>query len=308
MIDSERLNYASTLNLTRAYESARFQYAGVFDHFVPIYSDDDASVLECWTTIAALARDTMSLRVGPFVTCSAYRNPIIVSKMASTVCDMSDGRHFVGVGLGWYEREFEVLQIPEASFSQKLEQTEEFIHILRTLLNEETVSYHGKHYTFTHVSASEPHREKPIPILIGTEKGGNKMLKLVAKSADISNVGWNMKLEDLEEKLSQLDEECRSVGRDPASIVRSTNYDLLLGSSEKELEDRIKATEAKFRPRFGGMDAYRAKISSGLVGPPEQCAERIDRLKGIGIDLVFLQPLDSPSPDSVRLFAANVAH
>jgi len=303
MIDSERLNYASVLDLARAYEKAGFRYAGVFDHVVPIYSGDSASVLECWTTTAALARDTGKLTVGPFVTCSSYRSPIMVAKMASTVCDMSRGRHFVGVGLGWYEREFEALQIPEAGFSDRLDQTVEFIEILGKLLRQPSVSFDGKYYRFAHVSASEPRREDPIPILIGTEKGGPKMLRLIARSADIANVGWNMGLGDLEERIGELEERCKAAGRDPGAVLKSTNYDLLLGSTDRKLEDRIRSTESKFRRRFGSMKAYRAKIGNGLVGTPEECAEKLDRLKAIGIDLVFLQPLDSPKADSVEILA-----
>ena len=129
------------------------------------------------------------------------------------------------------------------------------------------------------------------------------MLRLIARSADIANVGWNMGLGDLEERIGELEERCKAAGRDPGAVLKSTNYDLLLGSTDRKLEDRIRSTESKFRRRFGSMKAYRAKIGNGLVGTPEECAEKLDRLKAIGIDLVFLQPLDSPKADSVEILA-----
>jgi alkanesulfonate monooxygenase SsuD/methylene tetrahydromethanopterin reductase-like flavin-dependent oxidoreductase (luciferase family) len=133
MVDSERLDYGALLNLTKAYERVGFEYAGMFDHFVPIYSGDEASVLECWTTLGALARDTSKMKLGPLVGCSSYRSPLMVAKMAASLDDISRGRHFLGVGLGWFEREFKALQIPMPDFTTRLEQTVEFVGAIREL-------------------------------------------------------------------------------------------------------------------------------------------------------------------------------
>lgn len=303
IVDTEGVGYAAVLRLVNAYEGAGFQYAGVFDHFVTIYSDDTAPVLECWTTLAALARDTSSIRLGPLVTCSSYRHPVMVARMAANLADLSGGRHFLGVGLGWYGREFEALQAPMPSFSERLEQTVEFVDAVKSLLSGGTASFEGKRYRFKGASAVAPARREPIKLLIGSEKGGPKMLDFIAKKADIANIGWNMPLDQLEETLAKFDERCRAAGRDPSTFVKSANYDLLLGRDTPEFERRVVDTERKFRHRFGGMEAYREKIAGGLVGTPEECGEKIDRLKSMGVDFVFLQPMDAPGLGSLELFA-----
>jgi len=306
MIDSERLDYSAVLALATAYERLGFEYAGVFDHFLPIYSRDEAAVLECWTTLGALARDTSSIRLGPFVTCASYRNPLIVAKMAANIDNLSDGRTFLGVGLGWYEREFEAMGIKFGTFLERLERTSEFIEALKRLWSESSTTYSGKYYTLSRALAYPKPSQKPHPpLLIGTEKGGAKVLKLISRFADVANIGWNTPVETLANKFGELDLECKSSGRKPSSIVKSTNFDLLVGETEAEVNKRIELTELKFRPRFGGMDAYKAKIRAGLVGTPEQCAKKLERVRRMGVVLVFLQPLDSPATESVELFAES---
>jgi alkanesulfonate monooxygenase SsuD/methylene tetrahydromethanopterin reductase-like flavin-dependent oxidoreductase (luciferase family) len=143
-------------------------------------------------------------------------------------------------------------------------------------------------------------------VLIGTERGGEKMLKLIANHADIANVGWNLSLDELEEKLGRFDKYCQEAGRDSSKILKSTNFDLLVGDSQKNFSKKVEETEVKFRPRFGGIAAYKEKISKGIVGTPEECLEKVDRLKAMGIQLIFLQPLDSPDLESVELFGNSV--
>jgi alkanesulfonate monooxygenase SsuD/methylene tetrahydromethanopterin reductase-like flavin-dependent oxidoreductase (luciferase family) len=306
MVDSERLDYGSVLSLARAYEEEKFEYLGVFDHFVPIYSDDSASVLECWTTLGALSRDTTTINIGPFVTCSSYRHPIMVAKMSATVSDSSNGRHFLGVGLGWYAREFEALQVEMSGFSDRMQQTAEFLDAVRELWGGSSVSHSGKHYKFDGASALEPGRADPIPILVGSEKGGSKMLKMISRYADIANVGWNMDMDLLAEKLGEFDSYREAEGRKKGDVMKSTNYDLLVGKDKKDLDAKIAAAWEKFKPRFSDYGAYAEKIAHGIVGTPQECAEKVDRLESMGIGLVFFQPLDSPSSDSVELLAREL--
>jgi len=306
MIDTERLDYPSVLALAKAYERFGFEYTGVFDHFLPIYSRDDAAVLECWTTLGALARDTSSIRLGPFVTCTSYRNPLIVAKMAANIDNVSDGRLYLGVGLGWYDKEFRAMGVEFGTFSERLARTSEFIEVLKRLWSEKSTTYSGKYFAISRSLAYPRPTQKPHPpLMIGTEKGGDKVLKLISRFADIANVGWNMSLETLANKFAAVDKECRSAGREPSSILKSTNFDLILGETEAEVKKRIESTELKFRPKFGGMKAYKAKIGGGLVGTPEQCARKLQRLKKMGVDLVFLQPMDSPKIETTELFAKS---
>ena len=306
MVDSERLDYDQVLGMSMAYEGAGFEYLGMFDHFVPIYSEDRASVLECWTTLGALARDTAKLNIGPLVTCSSYRSPVVVAKMSSTIANLSGGRHFLGIGLGWYDREFEALEIEMTPFKERIDQTAEFVEVVKKLLEGESVTHEGKNYRFKGLSAAEPSRPHPVPLLMGSEKGGPKMMRLMARLADNANIGWNMDLGELETKLGEFDALCEEEGRDPSKVLKSTNFDLLVGADDGEYRSMVESTEKKFRPRFGGMEAYKDKIGKGVVGLPEECMEKVDRVKSLGVGLIFFQPLDSPDRRSVEVFSDSL--
>jgi alkanesulfonate monooxygenase SsuD/methylene tetrahydromethanopterin reductase-like flavin-dependent oxidoreductase (luciferase family) len=99
--------YEAMTRVAQTADETGFTSIWLVDHFHTIPHPSQEVTFECWTTAAALARDTKRVRVGPMVTCNEYRNPALLAKMASTVDVLSHGRLNFGIGAGgWNEQEY----------------------------------------------------------------------------------------------------------------------------------------------------------------------------------------------------------
>jgi len=305
MIDQETLGYPDILKLSKFYEELGFYQIAPFDHFYPVYSrDSSVPLLECWTLLAALARDTETIRLGPHVTSSTYRHPGVVAKMAATIDRLSDGRLVLGIGAGWYEREHEAFGIPFGRHSERLERLNEFVELIKSLLIDPETDFHGRYFSFSKaLSFPKPLQEPHPPILIGTQGGGEEMLTIISRHANIANIGWNLPEDILEENFEELRNCCRKTGRDPGEIMWSTNLDLLLSKTEKDFNEKMKNTQRKFSGKYPSMTSHVEKTRHGLVGTIEECAQKLEGIKRAGVKMVYLQPLDLPDLESIKLFA-----
>lgn len=304
MIDQERLDYNQILDFANKYESLDFYSTVVFDHFHPIYSDDDSPYLECWSVLSALARDTSKLKLGSLVTCSSYRHPALAAKISSAVDILSNGRLIFGVGSGWYNSEYESYGFSFLSHSNRLKQMTEFTNVVKSLWVDSSTTFNGDYHSLSKaLNYPKPVQKPHPPILIGTQVGGNTILGIIAKLADIANIGWNMDHVTFTSKIEFLKEQVKLAGRPHDSVKTSINLDLLIAKNENDLKSKIKSTSAKFSQRFGSEESYLSKIKNGLIGTPESCSITLDLIKKSGVDMIFLQPLDSPDYESVELFA-----
>ena len=172
-----------------------------WDHFFPLYGDPAGANHECWTTLAALAADTRHARLGSLVTCHSYRNPDLLAAMAGTVDQISDGRVVLGLGAGWFERDYTEFGYEFARPGERLRALEDGVRRVRSRLD-----------------ALVPSASR-VPLLIGG--GGEKVtLRIVAQYADM----WNDfgSAERFAEKSAVLDRWCAELGRDPGEIERTT--------------------------------------------------------------------------------------
>jgi alkanesulfonate monooxygenase SsuD/methylene tetrahydromethanopterin reductase-like flavin-dependent oxidoreductase (luciferase family) len=122
-----------------------FETAWVLDHFQPI-PPGPTPLFECWTTVAALLRETHRLRIGQLVTGNGYRNPALQAKMASTADVLGNGRFTFGIGAGWYEPDYAAYGYAFADAPTRLRQLREAVQIILSLWTQDETTFDGDHY------------------------------------------------------------------------------------------------------------------------------------------------------------------
>jgi alkanesulfonate monooxygenase SsuD/methylene tetrahydromethanopterin reductase-like flavin-dependent oxidoreductase (luciferase family) len=178
-------------------------------------------VWEAWTTLAALAGSTSRIRLGTLVTCTGYRNPALLAKMADTVDEISGGRLVLGLGAGDYPAEHRRIGVP---YERPVSRFEEALSIIVPLLRTGWVDFEGEIYSARDCGL-RPRGPRPSgpPILIGSLGNGPRVLRLVAQHADVWN-GWIPDRSDAAEVPAlreAVDAACRAQGRDPLTLART---------------------------------------------------------------------------------------
>ena len=280
---------AERAEMTRLWESV-----WVYDHFhtVPIPSQE--ATHEAWTVMAALAAVTSRIRLGQMCTCMGYRNPAYLAKVAATVDIISEGRLEMGIGAGWYEHEWHAYGVRGGAFpsaGDRLGMLEEGVQIFRDMWTKGSATLDGRHYQVDGAICSprplqgttQPGSEQngiPMWIAGGGEK---KTLRIAAQYADYSNFSPEL----FEHKSEILAAHCADVGRDFAQITRSTNINVVIGETQKDLKARV----AWMRHHFIEAGVPEARIDQQIeteragvgFGTPEQIVERLSALKALGL-------------------------
>lgn len=203
----QHTSYAAYADAVRRVEALGVDTIWNWDHFFPLYgSKDDDRHFEGWTLLTAMATLTTRAEIGCLVTCNSYRNPALLTHMAKTVDHISNGRLILGIGSGWFERDYDEKGYTFGTAVDRLLALGEALPIIQQEMAKETPS---------------PIRN-PIPILIGG--AGEKItLRLTAQYANL----WNSfgPPDVWKRKNAVLDNWCREIGRDPAEIERTVGID-----------------------------------------------------------------------------------
>ena len=189
-----------------------------WDHFFPLYGNPNGNHFECWSILAAAAIDTRAPQIGPMVTCAGYRNPDVLASIAATVDQLSGGRLVLGLGAGWFARDY-------AEYGFDFGEARDRVRLLKEVLPR----------IKQRIKKLRPGPAGPMPLLIAG--GGEQvMLRLVAEHAQM----WNSiaSTGEFARKSALLDDYCRRIGRDPAEIERTANVG---GLTPKVIDEWLKA-------------------------------------------------------------------
>ena len=208
----QHTTYSSIAEAARRVDGMGVDSIWVWDHFYPLYGDPNGNHFEAYTLLAALAAQTSHAELGIMVTCNSYRNPNLLADMIRTIDHISNGRAILGIGSGWFERDYKEYGYEFGTAIGRLKALEAALPVIQERLGKLT----------------PPTVRQPLPILIGG--GGEKVtLRLVARYASM----WNIIAEpaDTKRKNDLLTRYCHEISRDPAEIERTV---VLLGKDPLE--------------------------------------------------------------------------
>ncbi len=264
--------------VAQAADAGSWDSIWVYDHFHTVPEPSAETTFECWTTTAALARDTHRVNIGQMVGCNGYRNPALYAKIASTVDVASNGRLYAGIGAGWYEQEWKAYGYEWPELKDRMGAFREAVQIVHRMWTEDDVVFSGKYYSVDKPINSPKGIRKPHPSLwIGG--GGEKVtLKLVAQYGDAANIGGG-DAAVIAEKAAILRGHCDTLGRDYDSIVKSTSLSIF---PLADGQDGAKATETA----RGGVDFDRFAAQT-VLGSDDLIANKVEAALDAGAEYVI---------------------
>ena len=291
-------NFDNFLEAVLDCERLNFDSIWMYDHLYPFWKRADEPILECWTTLSALACETTRLRLGTLVLCNTFRYPSVLAKMASTLDVISGGRLEFGIGAGFSQLEHASYGIPFESPAIRVGRLRESVQIIKKMWTEPKASFEGKYYSISEAfNEPQPVQKPHPPIWIGG--GGEKLtLRIVAELADGCNF-WGLTPDECLRKLNVLRIHCSSLGRRMDDISKSWGGEALVVQDKDELKKSVE--------RFGlrGMQAE-DYVRRHIVGTPQQCINKINELKDTGVGYFMLFFPDILDGQSIEVFAKEV--
>jgi len=282
--------------IARAADATALDSLWVYDHFLyeggyPGHPHSEP-VMECFTTLGAIAALTARIRLGQLVLGVPYRNPAMMAKMATTLDLISHGRSILGLGAGWHKREYEAYGWgafePAAVRMQRLE---EALRVVLALWTERPASFTGTYYHLDGARENPAPIQQPHPPIMIGGSGEKVTLRLVAQYAQFCNVSGSP--ETVGRLFAALEAHCVRLNRPYNEITRSIYATVLVGADEAEV--------AAKRERWG---EYLPEGS--LVGTPAQLIEHFAAYARVGCQYVVFRTPDWGDVEPVQLFAEQV--
>lgn len=269
------------------------------DHYLKMGDETgDPGPTDAWITLAGLARETSTIRLGTLVTAATFRLPGPLAIAVAQVDAMSAGRVELGIGTGWYDDEHAAYGIPFPNLGDRFDRFEEQLEIISGLWKTpdgETFDFAGEHYTVVGSPALPKPVQRPHPPIIIGGGGSRRTPRLVARFADEFNTPF-MGPDDTRAASKRVDEACKKAGRDPAQVVRSAALVACCGADEAEVSRRAASI---------GREPEEVR-RNGAAGTPAEVIDTIGRFADAGADRIYLQILDLADLDHLRLIAADV--
>jgi probable F420-dependent oxidoreductase len=250
--------WADLLDMARVAEQAGFDSLWVSDHLIFRFPEKEPQgVWECWSLLSALAAVTSRVEIGPLVSCTSFRNPALLAKVADTVDEISGGRLILGLGAGWHEPEYLAFGYP---FDHRVSRFEEALTIVHGLLKHGRIDFEGTYYQARECEL-RPRGPRPSgpPILIGST--GERMLGLLAKYGDIWNAWGRNDPCEIAADREKVDAALTAHGRDPKSVTRSVSVLVDLPGKAGRPREKIPALSGSPEEL---AEAFRAYAREGI--------------------------------------------
>lgn len=276
-VGQQALPMADLRRLWRRLDDAGVDWISVWDH---LYEAPPAGGtvdhFEAIATLGALAADTSRARIGCLVFCVLYRNPALLAKAATTLDHISGGRFELGLGAGWHEPEAVANGYDFPPVGKRLDQLEEALPLIRSLLTEARTTHEGTHFRTVDASCLPAPVQERLPIWIGGT-GEKRTLRMAAEHAD----GWNaayIGADRFRELNAVADRWCESVGRDPKTLRRGINLLFALDGAGTD------TTEVVAAQGFGAAAPF--MVPGALGGTVDGALERVLEYVDAGADEV----------------------
>jgi F420-dependent oxidoreductase-like protein len=257
----------------RAAEAAGFGLVTVMDHLnqIPGIGPQTDPMLEAWSVLSALARETSRVQLGTLVTGVTYRNPALLAKTATTLDVISGGRAIFGLGAAWYDAEHRAFGFDFPPIGERMDRLDEALAIAKAMFTQDRPSFAGRHYRIDEaLNVPRPVQPGGPRILVGGG-GEQRTLKIAAKYADMTH-WFPLGLEALAHKTDVLARHCEAIGRDPGTVERTMASPVIVGATEADARAAWERLPAERRsttvPATPGQaaGALRPYLDAGFTG------------------------------------------
>ena len=286
--------------LAVARKAEELGYGAFFrsDHYLGMGTDGLPGPTDAWLTLAGIARETSTIRLGTLMTSATFRFPGPLAISVAQVDQMSGGRVELGLGAGWFEAEHTAYGIPFPSTGERFDRFEEQLAVITGLWRTPTgekFSHDGAFYPVSDsLALPKPTQDPHPPILIGG-LGKRRTPELAARYADEFNLPF-VSIEKTTEQFARVRAACEAIDRDPSTMTWSNALVVCVGKDEAEIERRAAAI---------GREPAELR-ENGVAGTPAEAVEKIQAYAAAGADRVYLQFLDLSDLEHLELVAAEV--
>lgn len=291
-------SYDDLLRVALAAESSGFGAFFRSDHYLAMGCDGLPGPTDAWLTIAGLARDTTTIRLGTLVTSATFRYPGPLAIAVAQADQMSGGRVEFGIGAGWFGEEHAAYGIPFPPVGERFDRLEESLQVITGLWRTpagDTFTFEGKHFPVKDSPAlPKPMQTPGPPVLIGG-MGKKRTPSLAARFADEFNLPF-MSVSETSTQIDRVRDACAARGRDAQSLTYSNALTLCCGRNEAEVARRATAIGRE-------VDDLR---TNALGGTPAEVVDRIGQYAEAGSQRIYLQLLDLDDLDQMELVAQEV--
>ena len=291
--------YEQQLAVARAAESLGFSGFFRSDHYLAMSGAGLPGPTDCWITLAGIARETSSIRLGTLVTSATFRHPGPLAISVAQVDAMSGGRVEFGIGAGWFEAEHQAYAIPFPGLGERFDRLQQQLDIITGMWATpvgEAFDYVGTHYTVTDSPALPKPVQQPHPPIIIGGGGAKRTPALAARFADEFNLAFPA-LEFVPIQFGRVRSALETVGRGPADMVFSAAFAVCAGRDDAQVARRAEAI---------GRDVGELRANTPLAGTPDEIVDRLGKFAEAGVQRVYLQLLDVADLDHLEFFAATV--